>query len=701
MVSTYYPASPVTDVKKLTSLPASYKFRAFLAVASIILFFLLYTALVVGLGYLLYYALMYDMGRINKITILLKVGSIAGALMLFVFTLKFIFKLKNHKRENRIKLNKHEHPELFTFVDQICKETGAPKPKAIYVDPDVNAYVSYSNMWLSLFLPVKKELTIGLGLVSCLNLTEFKAVVTHEFGHFAQSSMKIGSYIISANTIIHDMIFSRDKWDDLLDQWRGSDIRLSFAAWVITPIIWIIRQLLNLFYQFLNLMYSSLSREMEFNADKVAVSTTGSEAIVSSLWKLDGGSQHWNDTIGHAYTASQKNILVDNLYLHNNLAIERNEKTQQEVLQKLPEDDRGGKLYFSVSENSKAGMYSSHPPNDLREKNAKTPFISNEEDERSPWILFGEKEKLQKEMTTLVYQQYLSKKNEDAVTPETFEHFIAEESKGKDLLASYDNTFENRFLNIPDEQEMKNAALRNKDATIKDVIALKEELKTLMKPVRAIENLMLKAQEIANGTTKQKGFAFKGTTYNKKSLQDGYTKLLADREKHFEEDFKAWDIALYGIHMALAKKTGDHEDLQDLYLQHKAIASIYRSLVATQKTIYADVNQIQAKSEVTQIQVNALGRNVSQKIYALNEEIAKLDEIDFVELPNIDNVQELKEAIVDSGEFKEYPTSMFNGEVFGQAMGVIETAISHCQRVEQKSIAAILSLQNKVVAETN
>jgi Zn-dependent protease with chaperone function len=224
--------------------------------------------------------------KVNKWTILMKLGAIAGSVMLFAFTLKFIFKLKNHKPTNRIKLEKNEHKDLWGFVYQICKETGAPKPKSIYVDPDVNAYVSYTNMWLSLFLPVKKELTIGLGLVSCLNLSEFKAVVSHEFGHFAQSSMKIGSYIMSANTIIYDMIFSRDKWDNILDQWRASDIRLSAAAWVITPIIWIIRQTLSLFYQFLNIMYSSLSREMEFNADKVAVSTTGSEAIISRTLEI-------------------------------------------------------------------------------------------------------------------------------------------------------------------------------------------------------------------------------------------------------------------------------------------------------------------------------------------------------------------------------------------------------------------------------
>lgn len=273
MSTPYYLKSPVNVSKELTGLTSSYQLKAFLAILAILVFFILYTAMVVALGYLVYYAFSYNIVTANRLTILMKIGAIAGAVMLFVFTLKFVFNLKNHKPDNRIKLVKEEHPNLWGFVDQICKETGAPKPKSIFVDPDVNAYVSYTNMWLSLFLPVKKELTIGLGLVSCLNLSEFKAVISHEFGHFAQSSMKIGSYIMSANTIIHDMIFSRDRWDELLDQWKASDIRLSAAAWVITPVIWLIRQILKLFYQFLNIMYSSLSREMEFNADKVAIST--------------------------------------------------------------------------------------------------------------------------------------------------------------------------------------------------------------------------------------------------------------------------------------------------------------------------------------------------------------------------------------------------------------------------------------------
>ena len=420
MTHIYYPASPTNVSNNLTDLTSSYMFRAVLALMAVLLFFVLYAAMVMACAYLAYFAVIYDIISFNKLTILMKVGAIAGSSMLFVFTLKFIFKLKNHKPKNRIELTKHEYPEIWDFIDQICKETGAPKPKSIYVDPDVNAYVSYTNMWLSLFLPVRKDLTIGLGLVSCLNLTEFKAVMSHEFGHFSQNSMKIGSYIVSANTIIHDMIFSRDKWDDLLDSWRGADIRLSAAAWLITPLVWGIRQLLNFFYQFLNIMHSSLSREMEFNADKVAVKTTGSCAIISGLWKLDGGLESWNDTMNNAYLAAQKGFFVNNLYRHNQIAIERESEKQQKDFSELRKDSRGGKLYFATSEVSKVGMYMSHPPNDLRETNAKVPYIECAIDETSPWVLFGAQELLQEKMSSHIYKEYLNNPASNFITPEGF-----------------------------------------------------------------------------------------------------------------------------------------------------------------------------------------------------------------------------------------------------------------------------------------
>ncbi len=695
MSNSLYPTSPTHTPKKLTALTSSYKLRAFLAVLAIILFFILYAALVTGLAYVVYYAFIYEIKHINKLTILMKVGAVAGSTMLFVFTLKFIFKLKNHKPNNRIKLTKKQYPKIWDFVNKICQETGAPKPKHIFIDPDVNAYVSYTNMWLSLFLPIKKELTIGLGLVSSLNLSEFKAVIAHEFGHFAQRSMKIGSFIISANTIIHDMIFARDKWDDLLDQWRASDLRLSAAAWVITPVIWIIRQILSLFYQFLNIMYSSLSREMEFNADKVAISTAGSDAIISALWELDNGFTCWNKTMNNAYLASQKKIFVKNLYTHNDLAIERNFKNHQNLINDLPLDSRGGKMYFSSSKLSKVGMYASHPPNDKRQDNAKVPFIECNADKRTPWLLFDNALELQEQTSTLIYETYFNKSKFEISTPETFEAFIKSENKGKELLEAYDNTFENRFLNIPTEQEL------NEKASLVDIShdylnKLKVELKELMLPIRNIEALMNKASQISEGTTKEVSFSFKDKTYKKKNLQEGYTQLLNEREKLFNESFKVWDGSFCAFHLALAKRASKELELKNFYKQHVSLSNIYRSAVSVKNQIYKELQEIQTRQDVTENEIRKFGFRVNDFFSNLNNELSNLNTLTFVKLPNIENLSEMKEALVEGGEFVKKTGNIFENGSFNILMNSLENTILNCQRLDQKSISAILAFHHSL-----
>jgi len=692
--SKLYPNNPEYLPKDLTKLTTIYKVKVTLAILAVLLFFVSYTAMVVSAGYLIEYAIFYPIYDVNKFTILLKIGAIAIALTLFTFTLKFLFKIKNHKIPNRVKLKEKDNPELWAFVMQICQDTGAPTPKSIYVDPDVNAYVSYSNVWLSLIFPVKKELTIGLGLVSCLNISEFKAVVSHEFGHFAQRSMRIGSFIMSANTIIHDMIFSRDSWDNALDQWRSADIRVSIFAWAVTPIIWVIRQLLNLFYQFLNIMHSSLSREMEFNADKVAVSTSGSDAIVSGLWRLDNGSTNWNNTIQNAYLSSQKNAFVNNLYTHHLLAVDRDSAAQNELIANFPNDVRGGKEYFNTSELSKVSMYASHPPNDIRQASAKSPYVKCETDTRSPWLLFGTKEALQKEVTTLIYDQYLNKKPDNFIEVNAFESFIAAENIGKDLLDEYDNNFENRFLKIEDVADLQKQA--NNTEQIMAKTELVGEIKTLMKPVREIETLLQQAVQISEGTSKQKSFTYDNKTFQKKQLEEGYNYLMEKRETLFNTTFKEWDTKFCVAHIKLANNVNKTIELKALYRQHQTITQVYKAIVDVKNEVMKGLVKIQNNTALTQLELDDFGNKANKLFCSLNKNLDLFDGIEFVALPNIDNTKELKEAIIPNGVFTQQEGRIFENGGFDKLMTQIENAVAHSQRIDQKSISNILSFHSSL-----
>jgi len=672
--------------------------KAALAVLAIILFFVLYLSLVIGLGYLVYLSIKYPLTEINKMTILGKIGAISGSAMLFAFTLKFIFKLKNHKPDNRIKLNIEDQPTIFSFTKMICRDTGAPKPKSIFVDPDVNAYVSYSNIWKSLFFPVKKELTIGMGLISSLNLSEFKAVISHEFGHFAQRSMKIGSYIMSANTIIHDMIFERDKWDEALAQWRGTDLRLAFIAWIITPIVWLIRQLLNLFYQFLNIMHASLSREMEFNADKVAVATTGSESIISGLWKLDNAQMQWNSTLNHIYLASQKSIYVNNIYSAYNEALENTITMQRVLFDELPNDNRGGKLYFSTNTTSKSNMYASHPPNDLREANAKQPYIHCPIDDRSPWILFDEDEKIQQEMTSMLYEKYFNTSEYDASPYESFRKFVHAENHGLELLNAYSRNFNSRFLTIPDDDLFKIALSKTDKTVYPSTEELQDEVKILMEPIQYLNDKITQVQEIAQGQSNLNSITIDNKTYRKNEMESAFQVLNEKREQICNTAFVEWDRVFC---LSYFQRSNDPEITDKLYssfIQYDYIKSVYLLLIKTRTMIHERLAGFEGRNDVTDAQISFFADDIAEAMKNVNDALLKLNQIKFVSLPNIDSAQELVKLIVEREAFDTGSAHMFQTNRFNKLMESLDAGIYHCERIEQKSIITILLLHEDIDA---
>lgn len=686
-------SSPKGVPQDLTKLPASYKLKVTLAIFAIVVFFLLYAGMITGAVFLVRLTVF----EIHPDNVPVKIGAMFGSLMLLAFTVKFLFKLRNNKAKNRLRLNQQDYPELWAFIESICQETGAPKPVAIYADPDVNAYVSYRNMWLSLILPVRKELTIGLGLVDCLNMLEFKAVMAHEFGHFSQRSMKIGSYIISANTIIYDMIYSRDRWDRWLDRWRRLDIRLSFVAWIITGLIWCVRQVLVLFYQFLHLMHSLVSREMEFNADKVAVSTAGSMAMVSSLWKLDPGTVYWQTTLHHVSLAADKQQYVKNSYYHNQLSIERGKAVLSTKEAALPVDSRGGKRYFSGSESSKVSMYASHPPDHLREANAKAVFIACEPDERSPWLLFRNKEILQEQMTELIYKQYLGVEQPVThVNPGEFEAFIAEETRDEALLSEHHNTFKDRFLTIPSvvdlEQEMKHFF----EPDERTLLQLKERLKKLMEPVWEMDKLLNEVREIASGTSTKKSFSYGNVTYSKKEMQLAYERVAGDREKLLNQEFTSWDASFCAFHWLMAQKLNRTSELGDLYALQRRIVMFYKLLLHAKNDLIGQFQRLQAMSEVEHTDINNYFNNANKYITRLSEELKVVENAQFVPLPNILNATELREAMLNGAKLEPLNQPMFENGEFNRLMELMELSTRGCFRVDQKVVGAILMLHKEL-----
>ncbi|MEZ4372528.1 MAG: M48 family metallopeptidase [Polyangiaceae bacterium] len=167
----------------------------------------------------------------------------------------------------------------------MADEAGAPRPYRVYISTRVNAAVFYDTSLLNLFVPAKKNLEIGIGLVNVLSLSEFKAAIAHELGHFAQRSMAVGRWAYVAHGIVAQVVRGRDRFDEFI--LSRDRIRIPVLGPVFRLALWALRAVIESVFIVVLLVERSLSREMELQADRVAVAIAGSESLVHTLHRLE------------------------------------------------------------------------------------------------------------------------------------------------------------------------------------------------------------------------------------------------------------------------------------------------------------------------------------------------------------------------------------------------------------------------------
>ena len=298
MKETIYPFSPKNV--NLSSLKPSreYKHEIYKVISAILLFFTVYLILVV-LAVLLaafvsYLGIRLIIFKPASITLLLGIGMIGLGLMVLFYLIKFIFSIKKVDRSGFYELEKGKNQELFSFLVSLSKETKTKLPKKIYISPDINASVFYDSSFLSMFIPVKKNLVIGLGLVNSVNMSEFKAIIAHEFGHFSQQSMSLGSYVYNVNKVIYNLLYENEGYANTIESWASASGYFALFANLTIKIVQGIQWILRKLYVVVNKTNLSLSRQMEHHADAVSAYVSGSNHLYSALKRLEIGDVCYN-----------------------------------------------------------------------------------------------------------------------------------------------------------------------------------------------------------------------------------------------------------------------------------------------------------------------------------------------------------------------------------------------------------------------
>ncbi len=289
------------------NLEVSEKFRAEVVktILALFLFLAVYVALIIAAIGLMALCLLAAIGIIrlyaHVMAFVIAAGFISLGCFILFFLFKFLFKKSAKADESHLlEVTAAQEPELFALIENLVEAVGTRRPNKVFLSPGVNASVFYESTFSSMFLPIRKNLQIGLGLVNSATEREFKAVLAHEFGHFSQKSMRAGSYVYNMNRIIFDMLYDNNTLGNAMQGWAEAGQIFYFFAKIAEKMIEGIQWVLQKMYGFVNTRYMALSRQMEFHADAIAAHITGHKPLQTALLRLDLADQCLNEVF-HFY----------------------------------------------------------------------------------------------------------------------------------------------------------------------------------------------------------------------------------------------------------------------------------------------------------------------------------------------------------------------------------------------------------------
>jgi Zn-dependent protease with chaperone function len=227
--------------------------RAALALTLMVGFYVLALAVVVGGIWLI--AFMYD-----------GFGSLAGWVTFFAVGGIFAIVSDLVPRGRRFeapgpRLTPQDQPRLFEEIRAIAGAMRRPMPDAVYLTYGPNAGIGSAGGFAG--IGSRSYVVVGLPLMAAMTISEFRAVIAHEFGHHVAGDTRLAPIVYR----------TRERIVSTISNLRGSGWRLMHL-----PFLWYGRMYMR--------VTQSVSRRQELAADAIAARIAGAGALATALVKV-------------------------------------------------------------------------------------------------------------------------------------------------------------------------------------------------------------------------------------------------------------------------------------------------------------------------------------------------------------------------------------------------------------------------------
>jgi Zn-dependent protease with chaperone function len=471
--------------------------------------------------------------------------------------IKFLFKKHINDRSDLTEVNRNDEPQLFQMIDEIVKEAGTDFPKKVYLAYDVNASVFYDSSFWSMFLPIKKNLIIGIGLVNACTKQELKAILAHEFGHFSQRSMKVRSYVYNVNQIIFNLVNEDESYKNTVQGWANASGYFAFFAELAIKITQGIQWTLRKMYSFVNIRHMALSREMEFHADEVAANIAGSIALEESLLRLDLAGNSYNSVIDFYNSKIDESQTSKNIYKEQNFVMNFLAKESElELKYNLPVVKISEAGLFNKSKLVIENQWASHPSTEDRITKLQQLNIIKDPDNSSARTLFKNIDATEEKLTSKIFSNVQYEKPKSELELDAFQNEF-EKNYNKD---TFDKIFNNYYDNKNPNQFDLNSSTLSKGVSNFDELFSKDKVESVYTLI-ALENDRNMISSIAGKTFTIKTFDYDGRKFKAKEAKNLIPKL-DEQIKNLQEEITQNDINIYHYFLHLAKDKNQEFELR-------------------------------------------------------------------------------------------------------------------------------------------
>ncbi|WP_156308846.1 M48 family metalloprotease [Sphingobacterium endophyticum] len=628
----------------------------------------------------------------NVLTIGLGLGLIASALTILYFMIKFIFASSKNDTSDLIEVKKEDQPELFSMIDELVKEVKTDFPKKVFLSHNVNASVFYNSSFWSMFFPIRKNLQIGIGLINSLTKQELKAILAHEFGHFSQRSMKVGSYVYNVNSVIYNMLYNNESLTKIQNTLSGLSGYMALTLGLSSISINGIQKILQKLYDYVNINYMALSREMEFHADEISANVAGSKALADGLLRLNFANYAMDRAIFFYERKSAENFLPLDIYQNQHaVSLFLAEKNKYNLINGFPNVSIDDGTKYNKSKLVIENQWASHPSTEDRVKAINKLNIHIEDPEISPAIeILRNKEELFNKVQNFIFGPL--KHNGEIIeldSQQSLKHFEIDFNNNE-----FDEIYNDFYMyNNPVISDFDKIDFNPQYIDINELFSdrnseLSLEINSLLNDKQVLENIM-------NRSIKLKTFDYDGVKY--KANEAGNILNIVNNELNDKKaQINQLNIKIYESFFHMSKFSNKEIDLHNSYHEMKELDNNFDEKIEFYVDLTNSYAFIYHQLEYADIVINLSNNKPKEK--RLKAEIADLLKNDILRNEQHPETLQMLNDFVEKDLIYFYATA-YNDENLTLLFNAIHLFYDLTNRAYFIQKKLLLDLQKKIYLE--